>query len=93
MKKINQVILVLAVLLTYLPAFALDAPTLTVTTVGTNVDISWSSVNNATGYTLFYAPYPTASPIGSIDMGTGLSVSTDLPLGSAFYVAVQAYNS
>ena len=36
----------------------LAAPTLTVTTSGTAVSLSWTSVAGATGYTLYYAPYP-----------------------------------
>jgi len=69
-----------------------DAPTLTVTTSGVNVTLSWTSVPSATGYTLFYAPYPDASSIGQIDMGTQTSLSFDAS-GLAFYVAFQAYNS
>ena len=69
---------------------ALDFPTLTVTTVGTNVSLAWTSVPGATGYTLFYAPYPDASPIGQSDMGTQTSFSFDAT-GYAFYVAIKAY--
>jgi hypothetical protein len=72
---------------------ALDAPTLTVTTVGTNVSLSWASVAGATGYTLFHAPYPDGKPIDSIEMGNQISRSDPLNSGTALYVAVQAYNS
>ena len=70
-------------------------PTLTIAVEGTTATISWSSVPNADGYTLFYAPYPYVEPgsIGSIDMGTQTSISVDLWEGAAFYLAVQAYNS
>mgnify|MGYP003992975897 CR=1 FL=1 len=70
-----------------------NAPSLVLTTDNTHVQAAWSSIDDATGYLLFYAPYPQASPIGSVDMGQELGFSVDLPLGSAFYVAVQAYNS
>jgi hypothetical protein len=71
---------------------SLAAPTLTVTTFGMSVKISWTSIQIATGYTLFYAPYPDVSYIGQLDMGTQTSLS--LPAsGLAFYVAIQAYNS
>ena len=74
-------------------ALALEAPALTVTTSGTTVSLSWTSVAGATGYTLYYAPYPKADPIGNIPMGDKTSMSASLPDGSAFYVAVQAYDS
>jgi len=71
------------------------APTLTVTTSGTTVTASWTTVAGATGYTLSYAPYPYTGPesIVSVDMGTQTGISVNLWEGAAFYVAVQAYNS
>ena len=60
-----------------MPVLALDAPTLTVTASGINITLSWTSVSTATGCTLFYAPYPDASSIGQIDMGTQTSLSFD----------------
>jgi hypothetical protein len=71
---------------------SLAAPTLTVTTFGRSVKISWTSVQIATSYTLFYAPYPSISYIGQLDMGTKTSLTVEVD-GLAFYVAVQAYNS
>ena len=71
----------------------LTAPTLNVTTSGTTISLSWASVAGATGYTLYYAPYPKASPIGNIPMGNKTSISFTLPDGAAFYVAVQAHDS
>ena len=69
-------------------------PTLTVTTSGAIVTVSWTSVANAIGYTLFYAPYPYtgADSIGSVEMGTKTGASFNLWRGATFYVAVQAYN-
>lgn len=74
---------------------ALAAPTLTVTTSGTTVSLSWTSVAGAKGYTLYYAPYPYTGPdsIGNIPMGTQTSKSASLWDGATFYVAVQAYDS
>ena len=71
------------------------APTLATTTTGINVSISWNVVSGATGYTLFYAPYPYIGPetIGNIDMGSKTNISADLWKGASFYVAVQAKNS
>ena len=73
----------------------LTEPTLTLSTSGTTVTVSWTSVATATGYTLFYAPYPYTGPdsIGSIDMGSQTGGSFGLWDGAAFYVAIQAYNS
>ncbi len=68
------------------------APTLTVAVVGTTLILSWNSAANADGYTLLYAP-PDISYIGHLDMGTQTTISCDLWSGTAFYVAVQAYNS
>ena len=74
---------------------ALAAPNLMVTTSGTTISLSWTSVAAATGYTLYYAPSPYTGPdsIGSIDMGTQTGISVNLWEGAAFYVAVQAYDS
>ncbi len=74
---------------------ALAAPTLTVTTSGTTVSLSWTSIAGATGYTLYYAPYPYTGPdsIQNIGMATQTDVSFDLWDGAAFYVAVEADDS
>ncbi len=71
------------------------APTLTLTTAGTGLTLSWNSVSDAIGYTLFYAPWPYTGPdtIRSIDMGTQTGIFFNLWEGAAFYVAVKAYNS
>jgi len=71
-----------------------NAPTITVTTSGTTVTISWNAVANAKGYTLNYAPHPYTGPdsIKRLDLRTKTSVSFVLSKGAAFYVAVQAYN-
>jgi hypothetical protein len=72
---------------------SISAPTLTVTTVDTKVSFSWTSVSGATGYTLYYAPYPGITSIGSIDMGNQTSFSANLSEGNAFYIAIQAYSN
>jgi len=74
---------------------ALAPPILTVTTSGTTVALSWTTVNTATGYTLLYAPYPYTGPdsIGNVNMGTQTRTSVNLWEGAAFYVAVQAYSN
>ena len=69
------------------------APELTLTTADTRVTVAWNVVSGATGYTLYYAPYPYAETILSVDMGTQTSISVNLWEGAAYYVAVQARNS
>lgn len=69
-----------------------QAPLLSTTVDSTGVTISWSISDSATGYELYYAPYPQAENIGSIDMGTVSQISFDLTKGVGFYVAVKAYN-
>lgn len=70
----------------------LEAPTLSVAIDGRILSLAWTEVGNATGYTLFYAPYPLGEPVASVDMGTARSVQGALPPGAAYYVAIQAYN-
>lgn len=72
---------------------SISAPTLTVTTVDTTVSLSWTSVSGATGYTLYYAPYPDVTSINSIDMEHRTSFSANLSKGNAFYVAIKAYTN
>ncbi|WP_157237601.1 peptidase inhibitor family I36 protein [Beggiatoa alba] len=67
-------------------------PVISVKNIGEIVTIRWYA-ENATGYRLAYAPYPKAEPVQLIDMGNANEFSTALPLDSAYYVAVQAYNS
>ncbi|MBF0234749.1 MAG: hypothetical protein HQK65_17180 [Desulfamplus sp.] len=68
-----------------------QAPRLTITVEANFVVISWESVPESTGYTLFYAPYPDADYIGEIDMGMQRIITFD-GAGLAFYLAVKAYN-
>ncbi len=63
------------------------APQLTVTTTDLNVSVFWNVVTNATGYNLFYAPYPYAglATIKSVNMGTQTNISVNLSQGAAFF--------
>lgn len=69
-----------------------SAPQLTLTVEGNVVTGSWPTVNKATGYELFYAPYPDGVPVQSLDVGDLTSYSTTLTSGQNFYVALRAYN-
>ena len=61
---------------------------------GTSIDISWSAVFGATGYTLFYAPFPYTGPETywnhKYGIQTGLTI--DLWVGAYYLIAVQAHN-
>ena len=68
------------------------APTMNLQVLPDSVRVSWNTVADADGYTLFYAPYPSADPISSIDMGTATTLTAGLPVGAAYYVAIQSRN-
>jgi hypothetical protein len=77
------------------PAFYLSKPAtpeLMVNVEGNIVDLTWTRVDDANGYTLFYAPYPNADYIRQINMLCNTALSAVLNTGSAWYVAVKAYN-
>jgi hypothetical protein len=59
---------------------------------GSTVTLSWDPTFGANGYTIYYAPYPDADYVGSMDVGNRTTVTFDVWQGAAFYVAVQAYN-
>jgi len=76
-------------------AFYLNRPTppeLFLDVDGAVVNLSWTSVNDANGYTLFYAPYPQAEYIGQINMLQKTALNAHPSYGNAWYVAVKAYN-
>ncbi len=79
-----------AVLHLYMPT-AFPAPELSLETEGNIISLSWTAVQQAGGYTLYYAPYPDMAPIAQADMGKLTELSGPLPPGSAFYAAVQGY--
>jgi hypothetical protein len=75
-------------LLLILPALALAVREVT----GPTVTLSWDPTFGANGYTIYFAPYPEADYVESIDVGDRTTVTFDVWEGAAFYVAVQAYN-
>jgi hypothetical protein len=72
------------------PVLAIEAPSLTVTTSGVNVSLTWTPVSGATEYSLHYAPNPYTGPssIQTVSMGTQTSYSTDLWYGASFFVTI-----
>lgn len=69
-----------------------NAPVLTLTVDGNVVTGSWPAVSFATGYELFYAPYPDGIPVQRMDIGNLTSYAATLASGQNFYVALRAYN-
>lgn len=94
-KRVASFLTVLVITATFnSAAFALDAPVLTLRTSGLNVSLSWTSVPEATGYNLYYAPYPYAGAhtIGSVDIGANTFFSATLSDSASYYVAITASN-
>jgi parallel beta-helix repeat protein len=59
---------------------------------GRKLTAEWSAMN-ATGYRLYYAPYPACSPLFVDDVGPATSITIDnLLTGTAYYATVAAYN-
>lgn len=69
-----------------------STPQLTLSVNGNKVTATWSKSVDATGYRLNYASYPFFTPIESIEQLQATRFSVDLPRGSAYYVAINAYN-
>ncbi|MFZ3048532.1 MAG: hypothetical protein WA151_21675, partial [Desulfatirhabdiaceae bacterium] len=67
-------------------------PVLSLVTSGTWIDLTWTPVSGATGYTLSFAPIPYTGidSIGTADMGTLTNLTGYLWAGAAFYVAIQS---
>lgn len=93
MKKISLAIIFPTLLVAMVYAASPKAPHLDISVDGLNVSVKWNNISAALGYQLYYAPYPQAEPIGSTDLKSQLGFSATLPLNSAFYVAVKAYNA
>jgi hypothetical protein len=70
----------------------LSAPAPNVSIDDKRVSLYWNPVGGAEGFTLFFAPYPDASYVESVDLGRNWGLSVDLWPGAAYYIAVQAYD-
>lgn len=70
------------------------SPTISYTTNGLDLTVSWTSVPDATGYLLSYAPFPYTGEdsIGSLDMMEATEFPITLWEGASYYIAVQAYD-
>ena len=70
------------------------APSIAYTINGTNVSLRWTSISDAKGYRLYYAPYPYtgSESIISADMGKKTTLSSNLWYGASGYITVAAHN-
>jgi len=59
---------------------------------GNIVSANWTTLSDVSGYRLYYAPYPEAQVIYSIDMNRDTDFSVRLETGSAYYTAISSYN-
>ncbi|MCP4688649.1 MAG: hypothetical protein GY859_11405 [Desulfobacterales bacterium] len=59
---------------------------------GKTAAISFDPVEGATGYQLYYAPAPGASPIGAVDIGPNTTLGGTFNDGADFYLMVRSYN-
>lgn len=67
-------------------------PVIAVAANGGDVTMSFNPVKEATGYQLYYAPYPSMSPVGVLDIGGATDLSTTPESGAGFYLMVRSYN-
>ncbi len=91
-----RLLLLVFTLLTSTLAYSqLSTPRLSVGTDQQDLSLSWDSVEGASGYRLYYAPYPYAGEhtVLVLNMGEELSISGQLPAGTSYLVAVEAYNA
>ena len=67
-------------------------PVLSLVASGTWIDISWTPVQGASGYTLSFAPIPYTgiASVSTADMGTQTGLSGNLWVGAAYYVVIQS---
>jgi hypothetical protein len=66
---------------------------LAITIDGLMVRINWSEVLGATGYILYYGPFPSQTTVGKLDVGLLNTLSGKPEVGTTLYVAVRPYNA
>ena len=59
---------------------------------GQKVTARWEAPFEVREFILFYAPWPKRNPIGSVPLGSLKELSVTLPYGSAYYVAIGAFD-
>ena len=83
----------LTVVNSLIPAAAPLAPTVSVLAAENLVTAAWTAVAGADGYVFCFAPFPAATPVYTLNMGSVLELTAQLWPGAAYYVAVKAYNA
>lgn len=75
-------------------AALLEAPALTAKVDGLNVNLSWTEVEGAAGYALYYAqsPFLGTDSIERFEKGNDLTNQSTLFLGDSYFVAIKAYD-
>lgn len=70
------------------------APVLSVDNTGRRVNLEWSEVDGADGYIFHFAPLPydEKSSLTSLNLGKRNELRGNLPLNSAYYAVISAYD-
>lgn len=74
----------------YSPSLSIDI--LPKRTGGATVAGRWTSLGEGMQYRLFYAPYPEAKPVSTVELGPTLELIVELETGQHYFVAIQAEN-
>jgi hypothetical protein len=69
-----------------------NSPEMTISVDGNDAKAMWTTDPYARGYTFYYAPFPSADPITSFDVGLQTSIGGTLASGTSLYTAVQSAN-
>jgi len=91
--RIAAFCLTILLLLRVADALPPQTPRLSLEKQGLDISLNWEKDSTATGYRLYYAPYPGMEVIGNLDLSQQHTFATALPNGAAFYVWVSAYNA
>ena len=86
----TSLLLVLIFLHSQIYAQLIEPPEINVSVYGQLVSITWSEIELAHSYRLYYAPYPDAEVVDNVILGPLVSLFAELPLQSAYYLAVTA---
>lgn len=70
-----------------------NAPEMNIAHVGDTAVLTINPIAQATGYKLYYAPYPSLKPIQSVDLGTATKLTAKLAHDHYLAVGVTAYNA
>ncbi len=95
MKKVFLTLILTAVLAIGSAGLAcaeLAAPDVNMEVNGNYLTLNWNLVPGATGYRIYYAPYPSQNWWAHFDLGDVSGYSIELNKGAAYYVLIRSYN-